>query len=236
MRLTAKEYRDQLYRLRSHPHRERTGFKDARDSFGVVYASILPFIGMEYYTEISYEFLASGLVFPIGFLLFWAFYYTFYRPGFLENRLANPAQWDFFAVPAVLLGVLIWFVKVTIVELGGLASVKMKSADTSRPQGIPFSKAAGGWNASQKKAEERPSRQSSAPPALLSPDLIEALQTLGLKPGCNWHDIHRQYRHLAKQFHPDLNQDITDFGNRFMKVDSAYHRLAKVREKHFPGK
>ena len=69
----------------------------------------------------------------------------------------------------------------------------------------------------------------------MAPDVLEALTTLGLKPGCTWKDIHRNYRTLAKQFHPDLNPDITDFGHRFMRIDAAYHKLDKVRAKHFPG-
>jgi hypothetical protein len=214
MRMTAKKYREQVYRMRSHPNKPSAGFRDARDSFTAVYASVIPFAALEYFSEVSFSALASGLVFPIGFLLFWAFYYTFYRPGFLENRLSSPTAVDFYGMPILLLGFLIWFLKGTLKEIYRLFLPKPKVA----------------------KVVIRQKLNRPTPPPLLAPELVHALHTLGLKPGCSWKQIHSQYRSLAKQTHPDLNPDITDFGNRFMKVDEAYHRLGKVRDKHFPDK
>ncbi len=212
--MTSKEYREQIYRMRSHPHKAAAGFRDARDSFTVVYASVIPFAALEYFSELSFATLASGLVFPVGFLLFWAFYYTFYRPGFLENRLSAPTAVDFYGMPILLLGFFIWFFKGTLKEILRFFKPKPKAT----------------------RVVVRPKLNRPAPPPLLAPDLLHALQTLGLKPGCSWKQIHSQYRSLAKQYHPDLNPDITDFGNRFMKVDEAYHRLGKVRDKHFSSK
>ncbi len=214
MSLPPKHYREQLYRLRAHPRNdELADFKDARDSYGKVYLSILPFALLEYFFEVSFEVLPGGLVFPVGFLLFWAFYYTFYQPGFLENPLNTRAPVNLAAIPTLILGLVLWFLKATLEEVGNLFR-----APPARKAPV----------SARHVHQKRPT-----PPPLLSPDLIEALHVLGLKPGCTWRDIHKQYRHLAKQFHPDLNPDITDFGHRFMRVDSAYHKLGKVRAQHF---
>lgn len=228
MRLRARDYREQLYRMRSHPRSDEWSFHDQRDSFAMVYLSVIPFGVAEYVVELNYEVLPGALIFPIGFLLFWAFYYTYYKPGFLENRLTAPTQ-DLTAVPVLLLGVLIWFVKVTFVELSHLVLLQWWAG--AKPQASVRAKPA---PAGAHKAPPRPAAAPKAPPSLLPPDAMDALLVLGLKPGCSWRDIHRQYRALAKQFHPDLNPDITDFGRRFMKVDTAYHRLEKLRSKHFP--
>ncbi len=226
MRTTAKQYREQLYRLRAHPRRDEfSGFMDRRDSFATVYFSVVPFLALEYWAEVT-DGVPGGLIFPVGFLLFWAFYYTYYKPGFLENRLtAAPAQFNLTAIPTMILGVLIWFVKVTFVELSHLV-VFQWMVKRPAPKAPPRPSA-------QTQAQSSAAGAKPAPPPLLAPDLIAALQDLGLKPGCTWKDIHRQYRALAKQLHPDLNPDITDFGHRFMRVDAAYHRLEKARTKHF---
>ncbi len=215
------DYRDSAYRLRAHPRQDEIAdFVDRRDSLATVYFSSLPFAIAEYFTEVSYELIPGGLVFPVGFLLFWAFYYTYYKPGILENHLVAPSQGNWMAVPALLVGVLIWFVKVTLVELGHLVVFQwFQSKPAPKPQ-----------KAFAPRAAPAP---KSAPP-LLSADLIAALEVLGLKPGCRWTDIHHRYRVLAKKYHPDLNRESTDIGRRFMRVDDAYHRLSKVRYRHFP--
>ena len=64
-------------------------------------------------------------------------------------------------------------------------------------------------------------------------DVLGALSILGLQPGATWPEIHRRYRDLAKQFHPDLNPEITGAGKRFMLYDSAYRRLLAARDTHF---
>ncbi len=229
MRSSAKNYRDSAYRLRAHPRDDEFDFFDRRDSFTTVYLSVIPFAAAEYFTELSIEMLPGGLVFPVGFLLFWAFYYTYYKPGFLENRLASPQKVDLAGIPTLMIGILIWFVKVTMVELSHLLVFQWVTKPKPEPRRATAHAKAKHTHGSG------PHAVPNKPPSLLSPDLVQALQILGLKPGCGWKDIHRQYRALAKQFHPDLNPEITDFGHRFMKVDEAYHRLSKVRAKHFPG-
>src|SRR5450631_1123192 len=116
MSANARNYRERLYRSRAHPGVEdRSDFVDKRDSFLTVYASAIPFLALEYIAERNYEFLPSGLVCPVGYLMFWAFYYTYYRPGFLEDRLTSAAPRTLLnptAILGVILGVAIWFVKV----------------------------------------------------------------------------------------------------------------------------
>ena len=73
---------------------------------------------IEYMNDGSISLIPSGLIFPTSYLLFWAVYYSYYCPGFFEERLTAPKKWDMMAVPTILIGVTIWFVKVTVVELG----------------------------------------------------------------------------------------------------------------------
>jgi hypothetical protein len=231
MRTSAKDYRNNAYRLRAHPRDDEFDFFDRRDSFATVYLSVIPFAAAEYFTEVSFDLLPGGLVFPVGFLLFWAFYYTYYKPGFLENRLVSPQKMNVAAIPTLVLGILIWFVKVTLVEVSHLLLFQW----ITKPKPTPKRAAARPAQAGRTSTGSGPHTvPPTKPPSLLTPDLVLALQVLGLKPGCHWRNIHKQYRALAKQFHPDLNPEITDFGHRFMKVDDAYHRLEKVRSKHFP--
>ncbi|MCB0418790.1 MAG: hypothetical protein KDD39_14165, partial [Bdellovibrionales bacterium] len=128
------KYRDHLYQYREHPDKTPEGFSDHRDSFFTVYLSVLPFLAVEYYAELSFKVLPSGLIFPFGFLLFWAFFYTYYKPGFLEKRLSNTEEWDFAGIPAILVGVLVWFVKVTIVSAAKtiLSYLGVNAPETSR--------------------------------------------------------------------------------------------------------
>lgn len=256
-----KVYRQQLYRLRSHPRPLPSDvFYDQRNSFVTVYLSLIPFLILEYVTERAYDVIPSGLVFPVGYLLFWAFYYTFYKPGFLEEKLSTPQKWDLIGIPSVLMGVVIWFVKVTIVELTGFFFRSIFGGRKAHPQErreAPRSN----WERAHKarqstyegpryRAEQEGTKfhhqqregarfhQNAPPPPAsgLPRDISTALAVLGLKEGADWTQIHRRYRELAKQFHPDLNRDITDVGRRFMIYDAAYRRLAGVRQKHFPDK
>src|SRR5450631_1681193 len=97
-----QRYRDHLYHLRTHPPSEvPEDFIDRRDSFMTVYLSFVPFMIAEYFAEANYE-IPSGLVFPLGYLLFWAFYYTYYKPGYLEEHLSTPKKWDLNGIPTIL--------------------------------------------------------------------------------------------------------------------------------------
>src|SRR3989338_1564084 len=115
----ARDYRKEAYRLRSHPPTDRTPtLVDARNSFSMVYTSLLLFVGLELMTEAVATAIPGGLVFPMGFLLFWAFYYTYYRPGLLEANLTTRQGWRVWNIPSLLLGALIWVIKTVVVELG----------------------------------------------------------------------------------------------------------------------
>lgn len=216
MPMNAREYREHLYRQRSHPE---SYAKPSRDSFSLLYLSIVPFLVLEYYCELRFETIPSGLLFPTGFILFWAFYYTYQKPGVLESKLVSESKWDLFSVPTVLLGTVIWFVKVVVVELielllwGKVLGKKVKS--NPRPVARP--------------SVENPTSQTPELPR----DISNALAVLGLRDCREWTVIHKRYRELAKKYHPDLNSDITSAGNRFMIYDGAYRKLASVKNRYF---
>lgn len=260
MAANARQYREHLYRLRTHPESlDHDDFVDQRDSFLPLYLSLVPFLMLEYAAELSYEVLPSGLIFPLGFLLFWAFFYTFYKPGFLEDRLSSPQKWDLIGIPTVLMGVLIWFVKVTVVELSGFfvrALFGLQSRTASEPIRDRRRKARPAASApppphresSQAPPHARAGRATgqsaggafrpspTRPKSSLPRDIIFALHTLGLGEDADWGQIHRRYRELAKQYHPDLNREITAVGRRFMIYDAAYRKLASVKVRYFPEK
>ena len=240
MAINARQYREHLYRVRSHPE-DTAGFVDNRDSFGTVYFSVLPFLLAEYFAESTYEMIPSGLVFPVGYLLFWAFFYTYYRPGFLENHLTQPKKFEVLGIPAILMGVVIWFIKVTVVELIGFVvhhvlgiagpSERIK-AQAPRPAAPPpLQGRAGGPT-----YRAAPFRFATPQPPSLPGDVVQALKTLGLSEQANWGTIHQRYRELAKKYHPDLNPEITIAGRRFITYDQAYRKLATVKTKYFSQK
>lgn len=246
-----REYREHLYRIRQHPSeaQDTKPFADDRDNFKKVYLSVLPFFALEYALRKTWPVYPHGIVFPVGFLLFWAFYYTYYKPGMLEDRLAERSQWTPGRILVVLAGVTIWFVKATVVELGQLLMLLPRAASARRSAGAA-----------------KPSRRSAPPPlpqegtnpgvaaptdtshltrvfvldrdrrpvaVALPRDVLYALTVLGLDVRSSWDDIHKRYRELAKKYHPDLAGDGTLGGRRFMQVDAAYRRLIEVREKFF---
>jgi DnaJ domain len=224
-----RQYRDNLYRLRSHPEESLPSeFLDRRDASFPLYLSIIPFLILEYWVEESSQGRISALAFPTGYLLFWAFYYTYYRPGVLEENISAPRRFDLRFIPALILGVAIWFVKVTVVELSHLLFLRWIVASKPRP------------TARASQPRPAPSPGPSAPRAPASPkssglprDVIEALAVLGLGEIRHWPEIHHRYRELAKAYHPDLNRDITQTGKRFMAFDKAYRRLLLVKDRYF---
>jgi hypothetical protein len=226
-----KDYRDRFHRP-TDPAQGLEGFVDQRDSLVRIYVSLVPFLVAEYYSELHYDFLPPALIFPIGFLLFWAFYYTYYKPGFLEE-LGRQGQWNLSAIPLVVLGVSIWFVRITVVELLHFVALRwiVKPAPRARPAAeagaAPEPPPAREQTASFRRPE--PPRGETEIPA----ELVRSLQTLGLKGSPSWDEIHHRYRELAKLFHPDLNPDVTDFGRRFIAIDQAYRRLGRAKGKYF---
>ena len=226
--MNSHNYRQEAYRLRSHP-RPNTGLTEAhQDSFSAVYWSILPFIGIELFSEAALSTVPGGLVFPLGFFLFWAFYFTYSRPGHLEARLSTSFQ--FRATPALVLGGVIWLIKVCVVELGevflfrwwapGEPAVIHVPVQRSRPQ--------------QSRATPPPQAKPQTPS--LPDDVRRALSTLGLPETRDWNQIHKRYRELAKLYHPDLNPNLTSAGTRFMVYDSAFRKLSTYKTRFFTQK
>lgn len=226
--MDAKDYREQLHRNRSHSsEKQKDAFVDQRDSFSIVYLSLIPFLVVEYFIEVAYDVIPAGLIFPIGYLLFWAFYYTYYKPGFLEDKLSAQSQWNLAALPAIVMGVAIWFVKVTVVEVGEF---------------FLFTRRANRRKAEQARYQSarRPAKPEIAyvsvdarGPKRLPQELFLALRTLGLDGDASWHQIQHRYRQLAKKYHPDLNPEITKSGHRFMMFDTAYRKLESKRSQYF---
>jgi hypothetical protein len=243
MPLNAREYRDEAYRLRQHPAKTMPDPAFGRkESWLVLYFSLIPFVILEYVLEVRLENMISGLVFPTAFLLFWAFYYSHYRPGSLEHALNRAQGAELEKIPFLLLGTAIWFVKITFVRtfewiartlLG--TGVKPKRPVT-RPivSNRPTSNTQSSY--STRKATSQPKRPEVKKPPQepqLPSEVVEALAVLGLNPCRDWNLIHHRYRELAKRSHPDLNADITSAGQRFMIYDSAYRRLLAVKARYF---
>lgn len=259
-----RNYRETAYRLKAHPNSQHLtevsrDFYDQRDSLVTVYASLIPFLGLEYFSESSMGYLPSGLMFPLGYLLFWAFYYTYYKPGFLEEKLSESKKGDLDQIPAVVVGVLIWFVKVTFVELTHFLFTRWvveKPAPKSRSYNTHHShftraRTSGAhqhkhqqhqqYRRAQNKAHSYTNTNSTPPPKKeakvaqnLPSDIQQALVVLGIPTVRDWHEIHKRYRELAKKFHPDLNPDVTATGARFMMYDAAYKKLQSVKVQYFP--
>lgn len=78
--------------------------------------------------------------------------------------------------------------------------------------------------------------KSAADEIKISPvpqEIEAALLVLGLKDCREWNVIHKRYRELAKQVHPDLNPDLTAAENRFILYDGAYRKLMAVKDRYF---
>jgi hypothetical protein len=236
MRATSRRYRQEVYRLRSHPEDRMTPseFIDQRDSNLGLYLSLIPFLALEYVAELSFSVVPTGVIFPVGYLLFWAFYYTYYKPNFLEENLSATKNWNLGSIPALVIGVLIWFLKVTVVELTHFIFARWITPPRPKASSntYDFRRAQA---QTQAKTPPRPApRPQKPPPPKLPADVLAALSTLGLDGECkDWNLIHHRFRDLAKKFHPDLNQDLTSAGKRFIIYDGAYKKLLTVKDRYF---
>ena len=223
MAMDAKKYREYLHQTRQHPMPHSTVSEG--ESYKHLYYSIPAFLILEFYLEHKVESLPQGIAFPFGFLLFWAFYYTYSKPGHLESKLKDPQRWESASIPTVILKATIWFVKIAIVELAEniilqwILGHKQEKPKPTRPI----------------QAESRTTAFKTATSSEegLPREIQNALQLLGLKDCREWSVIHKRYRELAKKFHPDLNPELTSAGNRFMIYDGAYRRLHLVKNKYF---
>lgn len=226
MPISAKEYREHLYAHRNHPHNP-TAYS-APANFSGLYWTVVPFLMAEYFAELRLETMPSGIVFPTAYLLFWAFYYTYYRPGSLESKLTSPNKWDLHGLPTVLVGTCVWFVKVAVVEFTEFMISQVL------PKKKPQVKRPHIYREQTRRAQSETREQAAPPPPPTIPKEVEnALAIMGLQGCRDWRTVQKRYRDLAKKFHPDLNQEITSAGNRFMIYDGAYRRLCTVKEKYF---
>lgn len=182
MALSEKDYRSHLYENRTHPETENKPEKKNAPSFSIWILSAVPFLLIEYFFEVEFKRLPSGLIFPAGFVLFWGFYHSI----LFSNKITIPKK-------------------------------KIK-----RTPVIPFPKAKPAPPNDTKKTED-----------FLPEKILQNLSVLGLKPTRDWNLIHKRYRELAKQYHPDLNPEVTTRGTRFMIYDAAYRNLLKFKKEYF---
>src|SRR5579862_4147761 len=62
--------------------------------------------------------------------------------------------------------------------------------------------------------------------------MIDCYAVLQLKPGCADADIRRQYRRLAKQYHPDRNHaDVAGATARLQELNAAYEVLSDPQKR-----
>jgi len=198
MRLSSRNYREYLHTSRTHPpSRSQPLIKNQNQFFSVsyfftgnlkplIYTTVPAFLGLELWMELQVNSFPAGLSFPFGFILFWAFFYSFRTP--LKTRSPQVSQ----------------------------AKSNAKKSSTSPP-----------FQAPPKQTPEA-ARVSPVPP-----DIQAALLVLGLKDCRDWGAIHKRYRELAKQVHPDLNPDLTSAENRFILYDNAYRKLMGVKNRYF---
>ena len=128
------------------------------------------------------------------------------------------------------IGVLIWFVKVTILEIAHV--IVLRGIFGMQKPGEK-SKRAGSQNQSGSNFSNTRSNSARPQGRPLPRDLEIALETLGLKTCREWDAIHQRYRQLAKMYHPDLNSEITQTGRRFMMYDAAYRKLCIGKKQYF---
>lgn len=238
--MNARHYRKHLYHHRAHPASANTAAASSQSS--AIYLSVIAFVSVEYLLQLKTEKVPSGLIFPFGFLFFWAFYYTYYQPGSLEKTLSSEKKWDLTGIPMILMSSCIWFFKVVFVELTEkiISSLFDSNKQTSNPKqkhAFNHSKQNGSSRLQDEAFDNRFQSNSSnqtrpkiaEPIELIPKELLHALTVLGIPEAREWSLIQKRYRELAKQFHPDLNPDKTQAGNRFILLDSAYRKLEASR-------
>lgn len=234
--MNARQYRAHLYEHRSHPQTSASR-AEASDK-GALYLSLFAFIAAEYFLELKVNRLPSGLMFPFGFLIFWAFYYTYYQPGQLEKTLSSEKKWDISGVPMTVLTTCILFVKVVVVELiEKLISGLLSSRQPKVNPRAASRRTTHFHSRTQPLHEPKPQRLRETIPhskvSELPKELTNALGIMGIPEARDWGIIQKRYRELAKKYHPDLNPELTQAGNRFMLYDAAYRKLELAKHRYF---
>ncbi len=197
------------------PYLPRRHSLPSQDSLNNVYVSVLPFVAGEYLIEANWSWSPTGIIFPAGFLLFWTFYFIYFRAVTIDPFNArNSNVSSFFSLMG---SVFYWFIGSTLYSI-------------FHPFGTSKTKRA--------KKRALPPRQTfrstirpvpNEPIRSLPAEVIESLKVLGLPENSHWDVIHKRYRSLAKQYHPDLHPELTDPALKFRRIDSAYRRLEQNR-------
>jgi hypothetical protein len=217
-------------KLRNDPSTySNEGFYDRRNSLKGIYISLFLFIGLEYIAELKFDAIPSGLVFPLGFLLFWGFFYTYYKPNFLEEKLTGPKEWNLIQIPLSVLS----FIALVIHIIGEEFLFLFKKEAPKKKKQLEEIRFDEDDYTAKPEADAFIHPPQNPPPSRLPLDIREALQSLGLSEQATWTEIHKRYRELAKKLHPDLHPDQTDFGEHFILVDKAYRRLESHKSRYF---
>jgi DnaJ domain len=239
--MNARDYRAHLYQNRAHP--KGVGRVDSPTDNSALYFSVLAFLAAEYLVELKLARFPSGLVFPTGFLFFWAFYYTYYQPGHLEKTLSHEQKWDISGIPLTLVRGCIWFVKIMFVEftekiisnlVGSKKEIEKTNPSRTRTHYKVYSGKQQRESSYRPQSQAFPNRDSARESQTRLPkEVSNALGIMGIPEARDWTIIQKRYRELAKQYHPDLNPELTQSGNRFMLYDAAYRKLEAVKGRYF---
>ncbi len=199
--------------VRVEPTPNSPFFYDSRNRTWRLTVSALVLYGVERWAHVSST--PTGLFFPLGYLLFWTFYYVYYRPFvFFDPR----QEWAGTAKASW--GLLIWLG----LQLAGESLLQLGQRGARLCLRIPL-------NAKNRFL----SRLSGSTNLNPTTEVTNALTQLGLKADCrSWSEVHARYRLLAKKFHPDVRRHERSTGaGMFYLIDSAYRNLLQLRKSYF---
>lgn len=95
------EYRDYLHKMKEHPKFLPPPKKDPNNdiSWNIINASLILFLIAEFILEKKYPSFPTGILFPVGFLFFWAFFYLFRTQILFFEKRKQPLQTKIIIVP-----------------------------------------------------------------------------------------------------------------------------------------